>query len=268
MANGQGFAQDVGFIDGLTKHALLQLFEGEKVALVLDDYCPPEACDAIADRIVSHARVGGYVVAKEIHRFGLSFYDTAKDRALMERYFADAVATMHDLRDASAPYCPLDRLRCTLDEVWPGGATVAELGGRKMTAGAARVFRSNVGALPHVDSLGFDADRVPDAPVFLTQVSANVHLCKPGKGGELELWHKRILTEEEQSAYRLPSSTYGLDRDRLGHPAARIHPRQGQLILFDSTRCHAVCPSDGWTRVTLALFIGYSGVGKPLRVWN
>lgn len=90
----------------------------------------------------------------------------------------------------------------------------------------------------------------------------------PPKGGELTLWDRRIVTEEEEQAFRLPSSKYCLDECKLGPPALTIRPESGQLIIFDSNHPHAVLPSHGGVRVTMALFIGYCGKGKPLYLWN
>lgn len=255
-------------VDQLTFRSLLELFNGNCRAITIDDYCPPDIAEMIANQIEHHPRVGGYVVDRNILRFGESFYDTAKDPCLIETYFVEAVPTMRDLRLACSPYAsPVDQLKLELNEAWPSGSVIAMLSDRKTMAGTARIFHNGVGALPHVDILGFDAQDFPDAPVLKTQASANVILRVAG-GGELALWDRRILTSEEEAACRLPTSSYGLDENKIGPPVITLKPQPGQLILFDSTRCHSVRPSAGGTRVTMSMFIGYEGAEQPLVMWS
>jgi hypothetical protein len=260
--------------DGMIRHAdaivledLQDLFGGTCRAISIKSYYPTEICEIFAEKVNNHQRIDGYVVDRSIKRFGMSFYDTAKDASLLNGYFEQAVPTMRDLRNLCLPdNCPLDRLRLELDETWPGGASIATLRGRKMMAGIARVFNNGVGALAHVDTLGFDAIAFPDAPPLITQVSANLYL-RIAQGGELALWSRRILSPQEEEACRLSTSSYGLDEAKIGPPTVTIRPEVGQLILFDSTRCHAVRPSKGGSRITMSLFVGLGRDGK-LRLWN
>jgi hypothetical protein len=229
-------------------------FAGRFLANVIDNFRPADICQKCADMIRNHPLVDGYGLDDRVKRFGLSFYDTAKDPVPFKRYFAQAIPAMRAMRQIWHPFLsPIDQLRLELDEIWPGGANIAVLGGNKMTAGAARII--NTGVLPHVDNRGFDA-AIPDAPPLDAQLTANLYLQVPLAGGELALWDRRILTAEEEKPFRLASSPYGLDEAKLGPPRVVLRPQVGQLIVFDATRVHAVWPSDGGNRVTMCLFIG------------
>lgn len=281
--SGQAFSSLVDFAPIATAHeekrtsaeALACLLHGDALALMISDYFSPVACEGIANRIIASDVFDPYLVEPKFFRGpGPSFYDTAKDFGLLDGYFANARRDMQELRQLCSPFgSPLDKLRAELDEVWPWGATVLTLSGRRMKAGIARVCSTREGVHggvdPHVDSLGFDALSFPDAPRLKKQISANVCLKMSPEGGELELWNKLLVTPEDEAAYRLPTSLYALDRAKLGPPVQpRIRPRQGELYLFDTNRPHAVIPVGGGVRITLAVMIGYLGEGKPLLLWS
>jgi len=253
----------------LTLETLVGVLESDEPAFTIPSFCAAPACDHIADRLVSSHKVGAYVVEPRFRRWGKSFYDTTKDPRLLDEYFAEALPDMQELRDLCRPFwCPIDQLRCKLDEVWPWGANIATLGGRKMKAGTARICFEGDRADAHVDSLGFDAKAFKTAPALKRQVSANIYLRTPPLGGALVLWPHRLVTAAEEAAYRLPSSKYALDEDKLGPPLPPVFPGQGDLIVFDTSHPHAVRPSFGGARVSMALFIGYAGEGQPLCMWN
>ncbi len=253
----------------LSFETLMGLMEGQCPVFIAPAFCPDHAYDHIADRIIAHPQVGPYVVESRFRRLGKSFYDTAKDPRLLDAYFAEASGDMQEMRELCHPFwSPLDELRCKLDEIWPWGATIATLNGRKMKAGTARVCFEGDQADAHVDSLGFDAETFSDAPVLTRQASANFYLRLPRKGGALVVWDKRLVTKEEEAAHRLLSSRYALDEEKLGRPLPPIHPNQGDLIIFDTNCPHAVRPTLDGVRVTLAVFIGYAGEGKPLSLWS
>jgi predicted 2-oxoglutarate/Fe(II)-dependent dioxygenase YbiX len=63
-------------------------------------------------------------------------------------------------------------------------------------------------------------------------------------------------------------NTYGLDRAKLPPPDLILHPRTGDLIIFDATRVHAVTKQQVGTRITCSAFIGYRGKEVPLVVYS
>ncbi|TWU54791.1 hypothetical protein Poly51_35100 [Rubripirellula tenax] len=257
--------------NSVSRENLEDLVAGNVIAIRQQGYCLPKRCESIAASLLKHEMMDGYVVDPRIRRWGGrsgTFYDTYVDPSLLEEYFVNAQVVMQGLREACGFDSPIDRLHAELDEASPAGATVARFGKRKMVAGTAREFRVGVGADPHVDSLGFDSCRFPDAPKLDCQLSANIYLQPAEDGGELEIWPQRITCTDTLESLRDPSSDYGLDRKKLGAPAVRIKPEPGELVLFDTNHPHAVCASKRGVRVTLSLFIGLVDWDSPLQLFN
>ncbi len=263
-----GEAQYFRWVDAIHPTDLEDLLAGRCIGLGVKNWFEPDLCAAKAEIIKSHPLIGGYSVDHELKRLGTSFYDTANDPALLEAYFAHAFETMREMRRLWHPYLsPIDEMRLELQEVWASGGAIAEIGGRQMLAGTARIF----GEKPveaHVDSLGFDASRFADAPRLVSQISCNTYLEVAPVGGELVIWPNRVETAEQEAALRLPGHNYALDESLLGEPAVEVKPIPGMAILFD-TRCpHAVRASSG-PRVSMSLFAGWRGDHRsPLVFWN
>jgi len=254
----------------LSAGGLRAVVKGEVLALHVPRFLGPRTALKIADRLQREGRhLDGYVSEPKIKRFGETFYDTFHDPTRRERYFSAASATMAALRAACLPFAnPIDLLRSQVDDAWPAGARRAMLGGRRLFAGTARVFPAGVAALPHVDSLGFDAGAAGGAPALLGQTSVNVYLRMPPAGGELDVWTTRFATPEQELAFRVPGHRYALDVAKLGDPAVSLRPQDGDLIIFSSVNAHAVRPPEGGPRVTASFFLGYAGPQLPLIYWS
>jgi len=136
-----------------------------------------------------------------------------------------------------------------------------------MFVGLVRIFEPGSQARPHQDILAWD---VPSssmaAATLLTQLSANIYLRPCADGGELELWDYG-LSRPGYEKLKVPA-THGLDRDRLPPGLLKIRPELGELIIFNSTRIHAVCPIITGTRITASCFIGVRETSVPLTVWS
>jgi len=97
---------------------------------------------------------------------------------------------------------------------------------------------------PHVD-------RIPNEYLDITgQFSANVYLQVPTSGGELQLWNCEK------------------DQDYTNHSSVTLHPRQGELILINTQKYHAVHTFDEGSRISMQTFIGYRNDSSPLFIWN
>jgi hypothetical protein len=247
---------------------LIDLAEGRIRAIHLRGFCPASCARIISRRLLQHPLFGHYHNAPDIGRVGMAYFETIKNPALRQKYYADAPRWIQTLRDVAAPLqSPMDSLRLQLQERWPWGATLETVDGLPMFVGLARVFESGAGAHPHQDILGRDAEPGCErAQSLITQFAANVYLRPSESGGELELWSMRP-SDEEFEVMRMPNS-YGADRSRLPAPDAVLRPGLGDVILFDATRLHAVRPAIGGPRVALSCFIGYRGPSQPLTYWS
>ena len=57
-------------------------------------------------------------------------------------------------------------------------------------------------------------------------------------------------------------------RDKLPAPYVTHKPEQGELLLFNARKLHAVKPVYGSPRLSISCFIGYYGSDKPLTYWS
>nr|WP_249199470.1 hypothetical protein [Photobacterium sp. GJ3] len=125
------------------------------------DFIDREHALSLGDRILT-AGYDAYINAPSIGRIGMAFYEAERDPTLLERYFAQAQSNIHELRQRCKPYAsPLDVLRCCLDEIWPAGAQLETLYGKKMSVGLSRVVDENIRFLAHHDIFAKDAGQLP-----------------------------------------------------------------------------------------------------------
>lgn len=250
---------------GLHLGALEALFNGDALVLRIPGFVPEGACQALsagAQRVGYH----DYINAPTVGRIGMSFYETSSDAELRELYFRTAIDNIRILRNACSPYAfPIDTLRCELDDIWPAGAQLQSMGGRKMFVGLSRNMRPGAPLLAHHDIFARLASDSAEALSLLRQIAGNVYIGMPEKGGELLMWHNEISDAEflERRGER-----YGLPVESLGAPDLVIAPRTGECILFNARKLHAVAPGLGGDRLTLSCFIGYRGRNEPLTLWS
>ncbi|WP_119154624.1 2OG-Fe(II) oxygenase [Caldimonas tepidiphila] len=251
--------------DHLCEADLRQLAEGRLQALQIGGFLPRETATELARKLLADG-YSHYINAPSIGRIGNAFYEAENRPERLERYFAEAIANIERIRRACLPYpCPIDLVRCKLDETWPAGALLASLHGRKMFVGLSRVVEPGVYFLPHHDYLEKDAPGSFEARSLRAQLACNVYLDMPGRGGEIELWMEEIPPADFD---RLRGDSYGIAPDTLGAPDLVIEPAPGDLILFNSRKIHAVRAGSDRPRVSLSCFVGYRGPHMPLSCWS
>ena len=249
---------------------LMDLIDGRDLVLRIPGFLSPCHCNSISEKMRSNSSFGRYSMADDVpvQRIGMTLFETEGKSPKLETYLREAVTISEQLREMCAPWLnPLDLLRLRLEEVWPGGAHIRKLSGRKMLPGIVRMFESHAqgGLPPHQDLLERDlpGEILQDIP--RVQLAANIYVEIAPKGGELELWDFAPGNQEVQE-YMCGEYDF-LDRDKLPPAQVKLRPQKGDLILMRSDNIHAVHPSLEGPRIAMSCFIGYTGVDQPLTYW-
>lgn len=249
----------------LSLASLQKLIDRQILVLRIPNFITDDACRKISSGLKSTG-YSDYLNAPSVGRIGMSYFETNRDPAIIEYYFSTALKNMGVLREACAPYpCPIDTLRCLLDEIWPAGCGVQSLYGKKMFVGLSRCMQPGIPLLAHHDMFGRHAPGTPEARSLISQFAINVYIDIPETGGELAIWMNEI--SDEQFLERR-GDHYGIPLDLLPPADLKIKPTSGDLILFDARKIHAVMPGFGCDRITLSGFLGNRGNQERLTVWS
>ncbi len=243
---------------------LTDLFKGVIIALRVPFYVDRLVCKQVADKLLTN-EIKDYSNAPGIGRIGMAYYE-AMTEADRKEYYSRAYNDIQKLRTEFAPYLsPIDKFRLELQELWPKGSHVQNLGRGNMFVGLSRAIDEGKDILPHEDVLRRDDRSVADCRNVVAQIAMNVYLKMPKNGGELELWDHACKDEEFDA---LRGDSYGIERNKLPPPIVRLKPSEGELVLFNSTKLHAVCPVDGGKRLSVSCFVAYRGNKSPLTLWS
>ena len=256
----------VVYSDSIKKWHIDGLLNGEVDVVRISNYYSPESCELLTAKLKGSDHYGHYANAPKIARVGMAFFEGQVSEVSMANYWKNAMTWLSSIRNLAEPYLtPVDRLRLELDEIWSAGAKLATIDKNKLFAGLAREFTEGSNAEPHQDVLSWDVCGELSTDIC-NQLAANVYLSIPEKGGDLLLWDS-YLTQDEYENNKIPGS-YGVNQAYIGMPSVRVSPRVGELILFNSTRVHAVDSIMKGSRMSWSCFIGYSCTDMPLQFWS
>ena len=241
------------------------LAAGDCMVLRVRGFIDEAACQMIAAGALSLGYMP-YRNVPSVRRIGMAFYETEGKPELIEQYFSLVRENSQLMRRACSPAAsPIDVLRCTLDEVWPLGAHVQHLSGRKMFVGLSRMVEPGSTFLAHHDIFEQDAPGAPEATSVLAQFGANVYAQVPEAGGELLMWDMNMSSDEFN---RRRAGAYGIRVETLPPPDLSLKPNVGDLFIFDSRKLHAVAPPVDRPRLALSCFVAYRGDNQPLTFWS
>lgn len=251
----------------LEKWHLDGLFNRTIDAVRVKEYFSEKNSKDIAEKIKQSKLFGNYVNAPKIGRIGQAFFECQNDEESLNQYQDFAKTWINEMRKETSPYIsPIDRFRLELDEIWPAHCNLAEIGGHKLFAGLVREFKEGSYAEPHNDVLSWDL--INDMQTNISnQLTANIYLETPEKGGELRLWQEWPKTKEAYNDIRIEGS-YGVKKELLNDHYVEIIPEVGELILFNPMRIHSVEEIYEGSRLTWSCFIGLESSNKPLQVWS
>jgi hypothetical protein len=265
----------VATIDKLTEEVLRSFISDELCAIQIPRYCAPELSRRLAqwfafspelENYTHEIRNGNQVKYLEygVERLGVPFNSTyGKEANSPEKllYYDSALSGLRRVREKCAPeLSPIDKLRLELDELWPYGANVGAFEGRKMFVGIGRVMRAKTSGIAELQP-HFDA--VPEAIVNLrAQYAANIYLKLPAAGGELEIWDIPPIPLDQ-----IEGESDNRDWRSKLPPSFLVTPREGDLIIFNTRRPHAIRSFAEGHRVTLQSFIGLAA-NHSLTFWN
>lgn len=244
---------------------LLKLIDQKCLVLRIPGFITDAACEKISAGLKSTG-YSDYLNAPSVGRIGMSYFETGRRQDIIDQYFSTALENIELLRRACYPHpCPIDTLRCILDEIWPTGCSLQTLYERKMFVGLSRCMKPGVPLLAHHDMFGRHAPGTPEATSLISQFAINVYVDVPEAGGELAIWTNEMSDEE---FLERRGKHYGIPLELLPPPDFKVRPVHGDLILFNARKIHAVMPGLGCDRITLSGFLGNRGQHNRLTVWS
>ncbi|WP_372422054.1 2OG-Fe(II)-dependent halogenase WelO5 family protein [Salinarimonas chemoclinalis] len=255
-------------VDTLTEDVLLRLFKRDLIVVRVPNFYHPEYCAALAERVVADIDdgAGAGIYASNID----SFWAARRDKERHRRYFEHGIVLQRHMREVSEPHAsPIDLLRLTLEESWPGGANLMRNSGRKAPFGISRLWREGSEGLPHQDLIYRETSAVEEEPTKIRdQIGVNVYLTTSRVGGELETWDVVIEDAEYEKIADRFEGSYGYTRDMLPRESIVIQPQVGDLIMINTACVHAIRKIIDGERLTISGFVGSAGEDQPLLCWS
>lgn len=257
----------VRYAKSLKTNDLQDLANGKIQALRIPNFCSQPVVKQVLQNL-NQRKIVDYTNAEGVGKFqdvGMAYFEI-ESKEDKEKYYQTRLDSIQTLRKAFDPYLsPIDKVRLILDEQWPLGASLMNLGQGPMFTGLVRAIKGEI--LPHEDKLERDDPQGIKNIHYVSQLAFNCYLAVPKTGGELQLWDLSLSDEEYN---HLRGESYGIHRSKLPDPALVLKPESGEFIAFNGRNLHAVSPSlqDKTVRVSVSGFLLYQGEKKALHVWS
>ena len=253
--------------DQVEREHLIRLAAGMLSAVRAKAFFTPAECAAITKDLPERPgdwdeyHYDGKPVWPRVAKLGPAVYDHSTGGELGPGYWRDAeeaASTRALLLNGSDPlHVALNRMQA----IWKGQVRPLTVGGRPTFGGTVRDLSSGVPL--HFDGFHEFPGEADDTPVV--QLTFNCYLQMPEAGGELEVFRRQWLPEDE--AHRGQEYFYP-DEVVAGQPRTTLLAETGDAILFDPRNYHRILPRRGsGKRLTFSFYLGLSGAGELL-VWS
>jgi predicted 2-oxoglutarate/Fe(II)-dependent dioxygenase YbiX len=252
------------------------------LAIRVSGYLPKELCLTLSEKLMDHERKRfqrySFAPQLEVSKIGINFGEACINPEMNEQYFESARSTDDLIREMFSPFLsPLDKLRFDLDRIWPEGAVVAKMHGKRMMSGFLR-NTENGGHIPHhQDDIVEEYPHADWKPQ--RELVSNVYLNVPadGDGGELEIYEyspnyaddlRSTYSREQQDADTTTYLTEGQQSEIVSKGSIVIKPQTGDLIMFIGKCVHRVHGVRSGNRLTSCFHVGYIDKQQPLQCWG
>jgi 2OG-Fe(II) oxygenase superfamily len=269
----------------LTLELLTDLFNEEICAIHIPGYFDRDVADRAASLILKDAEAKAktwYVTTSKKGEFTKSDmaygvgHPLYKDKPSKHSYFTNAVKWMNKIRSFFHPYLsPMDRLRYEISELWPHRVAVPiNEKGQSYFAGMLRMMDpsflyegiAKTKGCVHID----DSNSPRKTRIF----SANCYVSIPKNGGYLQIWNIPLNKKNRANPVMqliigfcfIPGAQDVIQRF-LPKPLV-IHPKAGDLVIFDTARPHAVAGFKKGRRINLQTFLWYSTQDKSVEIYS
>lgn len=267
----QALTRSEKILDCLTEEALHQVFFGDALAIRVTNFLETTLCQKLARWYENHPQ--RYKYTTEVYkngkllqiylgvlRIGTPYnltYGKSKNDPIWDKYYLDAQINMQARKSTCCPQIdPIELLKLDLCQISKNGAIIGNFDQKPMFAGIGRITMPNAiaGAVqPHCDSL-------PEQYQLEGQCGVNFFLETPEKGGELEVWDMNPLTP-------LEIKKMNQEKKWQSQKSYLIKPEQGDLVIINTRRPHAIRTFTQGKRISLSCFMGYKQ-NQPLCLWT
>ena len=250
--------------DVLSKKDIIDLARGKVHALVIQDFYDTGLLHSVCQKILKSPNIGNLQHAKEFERIGHAYSEISTVEQ-KNHYHLNAKKHIEIIKDFfPIGNYPIDKFQLLLNQYWPNGASILEMGSQKCFAGICRILNQNISLEPHTDKI--EKNFLTHNLIFEAQLSANLYLQMPSLGGEVEFWDLELSDEDYEKLKG--QRHYGINRNDLPPPSVTYKPKVGDLLILNSRKIHAVRKSTSEKRITLSCFIAYIGNNEPLYYWS
>lgn len=270
--------------DHLSPELLQDFFTHKVLAIHMPGYFKSEDCNALAENLLKQKLTNWNIydlkremVDSDVNVFGEPFNMANKTDKSWQLYFTSVASTAEKLRAMALPYAyPFDTFRAMINKYWPQGIITATYKGLPMAPGLVRVMYDK-DIKQTTTSLGCHVDSPPLLSKKNGLFSVNIYLKQPENGGHLYIWNPKITTMRTLfSNWNLVKNFFlesNYQNEELQLRFQKFLPKpvmiklgQGDIVMLNTGRPHAVVPFHGGPRVSLQAFLNYKK-NKPVGIW-
>ncbi len=242
----------------LNRENVFKLLNNSIPFIRIPDFGTAAEASEMADRFLAFAVRSNSI--KSVTRLGISQYEQGTVGS-KDNYFGLVEEACSNLEKAcETTFNPVSKMMFLLRQHFNDVALLEEAGYGHYFAGVAKLRTGKTPIHSDFPLLGATDWAIAD---MIAQLSWNFYLRLPEAGGELRIWDKLWVPEDDQF---LVNQTYYHDDEVVsGIPYIQIRPRLGEAIIFNSRNYHTVLPTNN--RVAIGSWISLMP-NETLRLWS